>query len=448
MPYFQIFVKTYKTITLWVKGTDLVDDIKSKLAFKEQIPIKEPQQQSGSRAAEEQRSRRAEEQKSRGSSRTAEEQQHHQEQRLVFNGREMLGGRSVSDYHIRKNNTLFLVLRLRGGMDKETPSDRITAMEERLAEVELNYATDEYVDDRYNSAREDTEQEAAIIYSRLDDIREAGAELTDRVREIERDFLRATDTQPALDALHDVMEEKWLQIYDGVKDMKKVASAIQLGAMPNSPLALVALNMLEGLGTTTERLTVKQLQMETLHFIMSRSFASLGVVQSSLADSQDTVTARVNTLNQEVISMRHEMTIIASQNVELQRQVAVLAQRPAPFVYGPVRPAADLPHRRVLPATFGLRGGMQIFVKTLTGKTITIDDIGTADTVETLKTKIRIKVHWVFTQNADFYMIFSGLRLADHHSLHFYNIVAGSTMWMVMRLRGGMDAGALVIAIT
>ena len=91
---------------------------------------------------------------------------------------------------------------------------------------------------------------------------------------------------------------------------------------------------------------------------------------------------------------------------------------------------------------------MQIFVKTLTGKTITINDIGTADTVETLKTKIRIKVHWVFTQNADFYMIFSGLRLADHHSLHFYNVVAGSTVWMVMRLRGGMDAGAIVVAIT
>ena len=36
---------------------------------------------------------------------------------------------------------------------------------------------------------------------------------------------------------------------------------------------------------------------------------------------------------------------------------------------------------------------------------------------------------------------------ADLHSLHFYNIVAGSTVWMVMRLRGGMDAGALVVAI-
>ena len=96
---------------------------------------------------------------------------------------------------------------------------------------------------------------------------------------------------------------------------------------------------------------------------------------------------------------------------------------------------------RILPASFGLRGGMQIFIKTLTGKTITIDDIGSADTIETLKTKIRIKVHWVFTQNAEFYTIFNGLRLADHHSLNFYNIVAGITVWMVMRLRGGIDAG-------
>ena len=69
MPYFQIFVKTYKTITLWVKGTDLVDDIKCKIAFKEQIPVKEPQQQSGSRAAEEQKQKSSSSSSSSSSSR-------------------------------------------------------------------------------------------------------------------------------------------------------------------------------------------------------------------------------------------------------------------------------------------------------------------------------------------------------------------------------------------
>jgi ubiquitin C len=37
-----------------------------------------------------------------------------------------------------------------------------------------------------------------------------------------------------------------------------------------------------------------------------------------------------------------------------------------------------------------LRGGMQIFVRTLTGKTITVD-VEAADTIESIKTKIQDK---------------------------------------------------------
>ena len=75
-------------------------------------------------------------------------------------------------------------------------------------------------------------------------------------------------------------------------------------------------------------------------------------------------------------------------------------------------------------------------------------NINEGDIVYTLKTMIRMKMHLIFTQSADFYMIFNGLRLDDHNTIDHYNIVSGSTVWMVMRLRGGMDAGALVIAIT
>ena len=88
---------------------------------------------------------------------------------------------------------------------------------------------------------------------------------------------------------------------------------------------------------------------------------------------------------------------------------------------------------------------MQLFVKTLTGRTITIDDINEGDIVYTLKTRIRMKMHLIFTQSADFYMIFNGLRLDDHNTIDHYNIVSGSTVWMVMRLRGGMIAGAVVL---
>ena len=103
--------------------------------------------------------------------------------------------------------------------------------------------------------------------------------------------------------------------------------------------------------------------------------------------------------------------------------------------------------RRVLPPTFGgLRGGMQIFVKKLNGKTITISDIGAADTTETLKTKIRVKLHMVSTQNTDFYLVFGGRRLQSNNDLFHYNINSGNTVWMLMRLRGGMDAEAALLA--
>jgi ubiquitin len=51
---------------------------------------------------------------------------------------------------------------------------------------------------------------------------------------------------------------------------------------------------------------------------------------------------------------------------------------------------AALRRRRAKPSTLRLRGGMQIFVKTLTGKTITLD-VEPSDTIENVKQKIQDK---------------------------------------------------------
>ena len=96
--------------------------------------------------------------------------------------------------------------------------------------------------------------------------------------------------------------------------------------------------------------------------------------------------------------------------------------------------APSLVRSTALSATLDLRGGMQLFVKTLTGKTVSIE-VEEGESIEDVKAKIAEKEGIPPEQQR---LIFGGQQLQDSKTLDDYDVGDDATLHLVLRLRGGV----------